>query len=184
MYFIDGFVKDGVISKMINFLFTITPDKLSNVQNAKDFSARFVPYVEVSVENDVDKIVTQYLAGPAILMIDGFEDAIIIDARTYPARSTQEPEKEKVLRGSRDGFVETLVFNTALMRRRIRDPKLTAEVLNVGNRSRTDVAIVYIDDIVDKTTLAKIKTSFKYRCAISDHEPGKSCRVSDPTQVV
>lgn len=157
MYFIDGFVKDAVIAKMINFLLTITPDQLTNVHTAKDFAARFVTYVEVTTENDVEKIVTQYLAGPAILMIDGYEEVILIDARTYPARSTEEPEKEKVLRGSRDGFVETVVFNTALLRRRIRDPKFTAEVLNIGNRSRTDVVIAYIDDIVDKKTLDTIK---------------------------
>lgn len=161
MYFIDGFVKDAIVEKMINFFLKITPDQLENVNTAKDFSARFVTYVEVSTENDVEKIVTQYLSGPAVLMIDGYSDAILIDARTYPARSTEEPEKEKVLRGSRDGFVETLVFNTALLRRRIRDPKFTAEIVNVGNRSRTDVAIAYIDDIVDKKTLDLIRERIK-----------------------
>ncbi len=157
MYFIDGFVKDGVVAKMINFLLTIKPEQLSGIDDAQDFAAHFVTYVEVSTENDVDKLITQYLSGPAVLMIDGFSDAILIDARTYPARSTEEPEKEKVLRGSRDGFVETVVFNTALLRRRIRDPKFVAEVLNVGNRSKTDVVVAYIDDIADKNTLEKIK---------------------------
>ena len=157
MYFIDGFVKDGVMGKIMQFFLGLTPDQLENVNTAQDFAARFVSYVEVSTESDVEKITTQYLSGPAILMIDGYEEAILIDARTYPARSTEEPEKEKVLRGSRDGFVETVVFNTALIRRRIRDPKFVAEVVNVGNRSRTDVVIAYIDDIVDKKTLEKIK---------------------------
>ncbi|WP_337400059.1 spore germination protein [Congzhengia sp.] len=157
MYFIDGFVKDGVVGKIMQFFLGLTPDQLENVNTAQDFAARFVSYVEVSTESDVEKITTQYLSGPAILMIDGYEEAILIDARTYPARSTEEPEKEKVLRGSRDGFVETVVFNTALIRRRIRDPKFVAEVVNVGNRSRTDVVIAYIDDIVDKKTLEKIK---------------------------
>jgi len=157
MYFVDGFVKDAVVSKMITFFLSVTPEQLKNIDTASDFASHFVPYVEVSMENDLEKIITQYLSGPAILMIDGFSDAIIIDARTYPARSTQEPEKEKVLRGSRDGFVETLVFNTALLRRRIRDPKFVAEIVNVGNRSRTDVSIAYIDDIVDHKVLEKIK---------------------------
>lgn len=157
MYFIDGFVKDAVVGKMMQFFLSITPDQLTNVHTAQDFSARFVSYVEVTTESNVEKIVTQYLSGPAVLMLDGFDEAILIDARTYPARSTEEPEKEKVLRGSRDGFVETVVFNTALMRRRIRDPKFVAEVVNVGNRSRTDVVIAYISDIVDKNTLEKIR---------------------------
>ncbi len=161
MYFIDGFVKDGVVSKMITFLFSITPDKLTGIDTAEKFSAHFIPYVEVSTENDVEKIVTQYLSGPAVLVIDGFEKAILIDARTYPARSTEEPEKEKVLRGSRDGFVETIVFNTALLRRRIRDPKFVAEIVNVGKRSRTDVAIAYIGDIVNEKALKTIKERLK-----------------------
>ncbi len=161
MYFIDGFVKDAVVSKMMNFFLTITPDQLTDIHTAKEFSSHFVTYVEVSTEQNMETIVTQYLSGPAILMIDGYDEAIVIDARTYPARSTQEPEKEKVLRGSRDGFVETVVFNTALLRRRIRDPKFTAEVMCVGNRSRTDIVLAYIDDIVDKNMLDKVRERLK-----------------------
>ena len=158
MYFIDGFVKDGVVAKLINFLLGLTPDKLKNIKSAQDFAAHFVTYVEVDVTDDVDKIMQMYLSGATVLIIDGFSEAIVIDARTYPARSTEEPEKEKVLRGSRDGFVETVVFNTALLRRRIRDPKFTAEIVNVGNRSKTDIVITYIADIVDKKMLANIKS--------------------------
>ena len=157
MYFIDGFVKDAVVAKMINFFLSITPDQLTNIQTADDFSQHFVTYVEVNLENDVDKIIAQYLAGPAILMIDGFSDAIMIDAREYPVRSVGEPEKEKVLRGSRDGFVETVVFNTALLRRRIRDPKFICEVVSIGTRSKTDVVLTYIDDIVDHKVLDRMK---------------------------
>ena len=157
MYFIDGFVKDAVVSKMITFFLSITPDQLQNIRTAEDFSKHFVTYVEVNLQNDVDKIIAQYLAGPAILMIDGFSDAIMIDAREYPVRSVGEPEKEKVLRGSRDGFVETIVFNTALLRRRIRDPKFICEVVSIGTRSKTDVVLSYIDDIVDHKVLEKMK---------------------------
>ena len=161
MYFIDGFVKDAVISKMMNFFMSVTPDKLSGINTAKDFSEHFVNYVEVMTESDFENIKTLYLSGQAIMMIDGFDEAIVIDARTYPARSTEEPEKEKVLRGSRDGFVETIVFNTALLRRRIRDPKFTAEIINVGERSKTDVAVCYIGDVVDKKTLDLVKERIK-----------------------
>ena len=161
MYFIDGFVKDAVVSKMMNFFMSITPEQLKGINTAKDFSKHFVTYVEVSTESDFEKLTTMYLSGQAIMMLDGFDEAILIDAREYPVRSTEEPEKEKVLRGSRDGFVETIVFNTALLRRRIRDPKFVAEIVNVGNRSRTDVAIAYISDIVDKKTLNKIKEKIK-----------------------
>ncbi len=161
MYFIDGFVKDGVVSKLINFLLGLTPDKLKNIKTAQEFASHFITYVEVDVTNDMDKIMQMYLSGATVLVIDGFSEAIVIDARTYPARSTEEPEKEKVLRGSRDGFVETVVFNTALLRRRIRDPKFTAEIVNVGNRSKTDIVITYIADIVDEKMLKNIKERLK-----------------------
>lgn len=161
MYFIDGFVKDGVVAKLINFLLGLTPDKLKNIKTAQEFASHFITYVEVDVTNDVDKIIQMYLSGATVLVIDGFSEAIIIDARTYPARSTEEPEKEKVLRGSRDGFVETVVFNTALLRRRIRDPKFTAEIVNVGNRSKTDIVITYIADLVDEKMLKNIKERLK-----------------------
>lgn len=161
MYFIDGFAKDGVLSKMITFLFSITPEKMKNIKTAKEFIANFIPYVEADAKSDLDDIIQMYLSGATVLVIDGFSEAIVIDARTYPARGVEEPEKEKVLRGSRDGFVETVVFNTALMRRRIKDPNFTAEIVTVGNRSKTDIVLTYIKDLVDEKMLKNIKERLK-----------------------
>ena len=82
-------------------------------------------------------MIGQLLMGVSCLFIDGYDCCFTIDCRTYPARGVSEPEKDKVLRGSRDGFVETLIFNTALIRRRIRDPKLTMEITSAGGRVLT-----------------------------------------------
>ena len=158
MYFIDGFAKDGVLSKMIAFLLGITPDKMKNIKSSSDFAKNFIPYVETDVMDDLDQILQMYLSGATVLLVDGFSEAIVIDARTYPARGVEEPEKEKVLRGSRDGFVETVVFNTALMRRRIKDPNFTAEIVTVGRRSKTDIVLTYIKDLVDEKMLNELKT--------------------------
>lgn len=157
MYFIDGFAKDGILSKMIVFLLGLTPEKMKSVKNASEFAANFIPYVETDIENDMEKIIQMYLSGATVLIVDGFSDAIVIDARTYPARGVEEPEKEKVLRGSRDGFVETVVFNTALMRRRIKDPNFTAEIVTVGRRSKTDIVLTYIKDLVDEKMLSDLR---------------------------
>lgn len=78
--------------------------------------------------------------------------------RSYPARGVDEPDKDKSLRGSRDGFVETIVFNTALMRRRIRDPHLIMEMTEAGQSSRTDIAVCYMSDRVDEELLNNIKS--------------------------
>lgn len=81
-----------------------------------------------------------------------------MDCRSYPARGVDEPDKDKSLRGSRDGFVETIVFNTALMRRRIRDPHLIMEMTEAGQSSRTDIAVCYMSDRVDEELLNNIKS--------------------------
>ncbi|MEG0691764.1 MAG: spore germination protein, partial [Oscillospiraceae bacterium] len=106
--------------------------------------------------NNYDKIITAVLSGTTALIIEGYSQAVMIDARTYPARSVSEPDDDKVLRGSRDGFVETLVFNTALIRRRIRDPNLTMQIMQIGKKSKTDIVVCYMEDAVDK----KILTAF------------------------
>jgi stage V sporulation protein AF len=89
--------------------------------------------------------------------VEGYTKALLIDARTYPARSVDEPDKDKVLRGSKDGFVETLVFNTALIRRRIRSTDLHMEIFNAGENSKTDIVLCYMDSRVDHTFLENLK---------------------------
>jgi len=76
-------------------------------------------------------------------------------------RDPHEPDIEKITRGSRDGFVETLVFNVALIRRRIRDPQLRCEIINVGRRSVSDIAIMYIKDIADPQIVGNIRSKIE-----------------------
>lgn len=156
IYCVDGFVKDEVLEKILSFLFAKKPEDMP--QDAHEFSKGLVPYTEVGLVRDADAVVTQLLSGITCLFVDGYQECITIDCRTYPTRSVDEPEKDRVLRGSRDGFVETLVFNTALIRRRIRDPHLINEITQVGGKSKTDIAICYIDDRVDQELLEQIKT--------------------------
>ncbi len=99
-----------------------------------------------------------YSSCTAVFFVDGYDAALCMDCRSYPARGVDEPDKDKSLRGSRDGFVETIVFNTALMRRRIRDPHLIMEMTEGGQSSRTDIAVCYMSDRVDKELLNNIKS--------------------------
>ena len=125
--------------------------------DVREFANACIPYVEVDVLYDFNQILKNLLSGVTCVFIDGYRACIAIDCRTYPARSVEEPDKDKSLRGSRDGFVETIVFNTAMMRRRIRHPALIMEMLEVGDSSRTDVAICYMGDRVDKELLKSIR---------------------------
>ncbi len=154
-YCIDGFIKDELMEKMLQYFIGLKKEDIP--ENADEMCKAYVPHVEVETEADYDKIIKNILSGQFALIIDGFEKAIMIDARTYPARSVSEPEKDKTLRGSKDGFVETIVFNTALIRRRIRSTDLRMEMVSAGKASKTDITLCYMDSRVDKQFLKELK---------------------------
>ena len=153
-FFIDGFTKDDTMQKLMTSFFMIKKEDMPTT--ATGFSKMAVSYVEVDVITDFDAVIRNILSGVTCLFVEGYEACIAIDCRTYPARSVDEPEKDKSLRGSRDGFVETIVFNTALIRRRIRDPHLVMQMFDVGRSSRTDVTVCYMSDRVDHELLKNI----------------------------
>mgnify|MGYP000863877241 FL=1 len=105
----------------------------------------------------LDEVVDQVLSGLIAILVEGFPKAFIVDTRDYPGRQPEEPDTEKVVRGSRDGFVENIIMNTALIRRRIRDERLRTELIKVGERSKTDIAIVYLKDVTNPGLVKTIK---------------------------
>ena len=155
IFFVDGLTKDETMQKLLSGFYTIKPEDMP--KDAFSFSKKQLPYIEVDIQNQVDAAVTAVLSGMTVLIIDGYDSAICMDVRTYPARSVEQPEKEKVLRGSKDGFVETIVFNTALIRRRIKDPGLTMEHYSVGKISHTDVVLCYMKDKIDSIFLESVQ---------------------------
>ena len=155
-YFVDGFCKDEIMEKVLEFLYKIKPEEMP--ETAHDFLNEKLPYGEIDLVRTENDLIQRCLSGVPLLMVDGYCELLAMDFRTYPARSVDEPEKDKVMRGSRDGFVETIVFNTALMRRRIRDPHLIMEMTEAGQSSRTDIAVCYMSDRVDEELLNNIKS--------------------------
>ena len=154
LYYIDGFIKDGLMEKLMIYFLSLKSTKGS----ADEFLTSHAAYVETEVTDDVGLMVKMTLSGAALMLGSSFGDrAIILDAREYPARETAEPENDRVMRGPHDGFVETLIFNTALVRRRIRDPHLTMYCTSVGKRSKTDVVISYIEGRADPKLVEQIK---------------------------
>lgn len=155
LYFIDGFTKDDTLLRILQNFGSLKPEQMPAA--AEEFSRSYLPYGEVDLHTDADTAILTLLSGVPLLLIDGYPEIFSIDCRTYPARSVDEPDKDKVLRGSRDGFVETLIFNTALIRRRIRDPKMRIEILTAGESSHTDIAFCYMENRVDSELLLKIR---------------------------
>ena len=151
MYYVDGFVTAPIMQKLIMHLTTIKDFGTGKEGDVSEFAKTNVPSTEVDLAYDYDTIVKMVLSGCSAILSEGFgSGAIIVDARSYPARVTEEPGNDRVMRGARDGFVETMIFNIAMIRRRIRDPKLTVKYLCVGESSKTDVSIVYLDGKADK----------------------------------
>ena len=167
LYFTDGLVKDETMVKIITSLSSLKAQDIKACDNAKVFCNRHIPYIEVGCTKDLPSVVTQVLSGQLALLTDCFDEIILIDARTYPTRSLQEPDSDRVLRGARDSFCETIIFNTALIRRHIRDPRLTMVHSTVGSVSKSDVVVCYfqgradqkaVDTLLSKIRKLKIKT--------------------------
>ena len=155
-FYIDGFVKDGELLRIMQYMLSLKE------LGAATSLERLMPYAEVELTESRDKLVRSVLSGQTALLAEGFgKEAILLDLRTYPSRTTSEPESDRVMQGARDGFVETLVVNTALIRRRIRDARLTLEHFDLGGSSGTDVVVCYMKGVADEESLADIRRKLK-----------------------
>ncbi|SES83691.1 stage V sporulation protein AF [Oceanobacillus limi] len=160
MFFVDGFVKDDIMHLLMKLLAKLEPKDLEPDPLTK-LIKRYLPYVELDMVDDLNQVTDLVLSGPTALLVEGIDKVIIIDARTYPVRSPGEPDLERVVRGSRDGYVETIVFNTALTRRRVRDRSLRMEYMQIGRRSKTDICVCYMKDIAEEERIKELKESLK-----------------------
>jgi stage V sporulation protein AF len=120
-----------------------------------------ITFVQVAMVESMEDALLQILSGPMVLFAEGYRVAIVVDTRVYPGRTPSEPTTERVVRGPRDGFTEILLTNTALTRRRLRDPKLRMEILQVGRRSKTDVCIAYIEDITNPDMVNEVREKLR-----------------------
>lgn len=157
LYFIDGFCKDEIMVKIMSYFMNAEEKEMKALKTTREFANKYVPYVETDVLAKENDFIKGVLSGAIGMIVEGYPEAIMIDARTYPVRSVGEPENDRVLRGPHDGFVETLVFNTALIRRRIRDTNLTMEIHSVGKKSKTDVVICFMQGRVNEKMLNALR---------------------------
>ena len=158
---INGMCRSEVLQQIFSDLQNPLYTKDATIHQIQTYLSAKVGYAQVELSCDIDKILRQLLSGPSILLIDGFPEAVIMDVRSYQTRSVEEPDTEHVTKGARDGFVETMLFNTNLIRRRIRSPRLTFELLSVGEDSKTDVSIAYLDQLADMDLLDKVRNTLK-----------------------
>ncbi|MFC4808433.1 spore germination protein [Paenibacillus sp. GCM10023250] len=159
-FFFNGFAKDTILTEVLKRLTYLQAEDY-RAASFHDFFRLYVPAIQVVEEQDWDNMMTNVLSGGTAMFVEGDDKVLLIDAKAFPARNPEEPTLERVVRGARDGFVETMLVNVTLVRRRLRDKQLRYEVLRVGERTQTDICIAYIDDIVDKEMLESMKDKIK-----------------------
>lgn len=158
-YTVDGFLKGEVSEKVMEFFYKITEEQMP--EDFAGFLQQQIPYLDLMKVADTEMFVKSVLSGMSCLMVEGYDIILALDFREYPSRSVDEPDKDKVLRGSRDGFIESLIPNMALIRRRIRDTDLSFELVDVGRSSKTDVAICYMQNRVNPGVLREVQKRLK-----------------------
>ena len=177
LYFIDGFAKDTVLQKLMMHIMSTKRLKVG----AREFMETTLPYIETDVTDDLERMIFTVMSGGTLILGSSFgAEALLVDSRTYPARETAEPEGDRVMRGSRDGFVETLIFNTALIRRRVRNPALSMKYYKIGRDSGSDVVICYMSDRADKKYvewLSKKLSDIRTDSLTMGHESLKECLI-------
>ncbi len=180
VYYVDGLTKDETMNKLISSLMGTDGGEMKNKKTAAEFMENFITYGETDTTLDIDLFIKSVLSGMTGLLIEGYEEGVLIDARSYSARSANEPENDRVLRGPHEGFVETLIFNTAMIRRRIRDTGLTMELLQVGEKSKTDVVVCYMAGRADMGSVERIRkkiSDVKINTLSMGHESLLECLV-------
>lgn len=154
---INGFCKTEILQRIFSDLQNPLFTKDARVEDIVTYVSSKIGYAQISLSNCWEDILKNVLSGPSVLFLEGFAQAILIDARSYPTRGISEPDTEHVTKGARDGFVETLLFNANLIRRRVRSPRLTFSIHQIGTQSHTDVAVSYLDDCVDRELLTQLE---------------------------
>ena len=146
-------LEDSAIGKMVGHFWEISPGEMQE----------FVEYNSLGIADvkkltDMEQVFAGLLAGNAVFFMDGFDQAMKISSVGYPSMGVTEVEMEKVLRGSREGFSDSVKINSALIRKRLRDTRLKVVEFYIGERSHTLVQMVYMEDLVQEEFLEKVAT--------------------------
>lgn len=184
LFCITGFIKDEMFDMTMQYLTKITKGEMDKAIDADSFLRHFTTYVSSVAEENSDVFITAILSGAIGILIEGYRKGIIIDCRSYPARNVQEPESDKVLRGSHEGFVESIIINTALIRKKVRSTDLTMERTTVGSESKTDVVLCYMANRVNKKHLEILRkklSEIRAKALPMSHESLRECLI--PEQV-
>ncbi len=158
LYFITTLSSDDMLSDLVQ-RYQMLPLK-KPPKMPEEFLA-LLPYGAASIEKDLKNTSRLLLAGASVLLVHDYPCAFVTDTRDLPTRTAEEPDTDRVLYGSRDGFTELLKTNIALLRRRVRSKNFVIQLFEIGEDSRTDVALVYDSARADPAYVEKISAKLK-----------------------
>ena len=181
MFFVDGLTDGEKTQRILAYLMAVPAASLCGVSSSHRFIETVLPFLDTTIiepkdgsfgaaaapltqeqaEDCCNQMLPKLYAGLVPLLVEGLDRIIIIDCRDYPSRSVEEPDKEKTLRGAKDGFTENFMDNIALIRRRIRDNNLIFKAYNVGSVSKSDVAVAYLKNKADMKLVEKLDKCLK-----------------------
>ena len=158
LIYADGMINNKIINDDI-----VCP--LVAYQFPKDTGDDLAEYLMdcVVTSNDAEKtpemenIVQAAVYGDTVLLTEGCSDALLFSTKAFPTRAISEPESERVLRGPREGFNESLLMNVSMIRRRLRTPDLKLRLLTFGRRTRTKACLCYLGGVVDRAVLREME---------------------------
>jgi len=158
--FLNGFTNDAILTEIIVRLTYLEDEEVEPNALIRIFK-EYMPHSQVNTVQKMSEVVDMVLAGNTAFFIDGADTALVVDIKAFPQRGPEEPSTEKVVRGAKDGFIETLVTNIALVRRRIRDPQLRMEMMSVSTRTKSDVCMAYIKDLANPQLVEMVRRKIK-----------------------
>lgn len=157
--YINGLASKDIIDRdVLHPLMLHIKENLKDKPNIMEYiSKKYITMSNTKIEKDINNILSSLKRGQTALLLENSDESIIIDTSSGDYRSISEPTNESSIRGSREGFIEKLETNTSIIKRRIRDENLVIENMVLGRRTQRDLAIIYIDNIVDKNVLQELK---------------------------
>ena len=155
LWVVNGYAQEDILERVIAAWQGL--GDLRDAPDAESFCRRYVSACDAAVEYDRGKAVMGVFAGKTLVVLDGYAGGILMDVKQFPSRSVEEPDTSRVLRGSHDGFVENVMQNAALLRRRVRDMHLWLERIQLPERSGTDVVLCYMEGEADEGLLEELR---------------------------
>lgn len=152
--YISSLSSDEMLERLLSAYLTCAIEK---GESAAEWCSRTMPLGNLTLTDDLTKAGSEVRGGNSALLVEGFDELIVTDTKSIPTRSIDEPEHDQVLRGAREGFVENLMINLAVLRRRLSSPNLRLEQISVGDGAPTNLALCYIEGRADPAYVKNIR---------------------------